>query len=39
MVAVRTDMLGVGALMWDWWIGWHATDTARDKLWHPDAHA
>lgn len=39
MVACRTDMPGVTAEMWDWWIGWHATDTARYKLWHPDAHA
>ncbi|WP_329343586.1 hypothetical protein OG252_45050 [Streptomyces sp. NBC_01352] len=23
--------------MWDWWFGW-ARNSARYKLWHPDAH-
>ncbi|MFF7565629.1 DAPG hydrolase family protein [Streptomyces pseudovenezuelae] len=23
---------------WDWWFGWHSTDSARYKLWYPDAH-
>ncbi len=36
--AVRTDMPGVTAAMWDWWFGWHSTEAARYKLWHPDAH-
>jgi hypothetical protein len=39
MVACHTLMPGVTAEMWDWWMGWHGTDTARYKLWHPDAHA
>ncbi|MGH3635010.1 MAG: DAPG hydrolase family protein [Mycobacterium sp.] len=38
-IACFTDMPGVTAEMWDWWFGWHATDTARYKLWHPEAHA
>jgi hypothetical protein len=38
VVSCRTDMPGVTADMWDWWFGWHSTDTARYKLWHPDAH-
>ncbi|WP_050670861.1 DAPG hydrolase family protein [Luteipulveratus halotolerans] len=37
-VSTLTDMPGVTASMWDWWFGWHSTDTARYKLWHPDAH-
>lgn len=37
-VAVRTDMPGVTAAMWDWWFGWHSTESARYKLWYPDAH-
>ncbi|MGW0183457.1 DAPG hydrolase family protein [Nocardia sp. NPDC003345] len=37
-VAVRTEMPGVTAAMWDWWFGWHLTESARYKLWHPDAH-
>ncbi|MGV9414051.1 DAPG hydrolase family protein [Nocardia sp. NPDC003693] len=37
-VAVRTEMPRVTAAMWDWWFGWHSTDSARYKLWHPDAH-
>lgn len=36
--AVRTDMPRVTAAMWDWWFGWHSTEAARYKLWHPDAH-
>jgi hypothetical protein len=31
-------MPGVTGEMWDWWFGWHGTETARYKLWHPDAH-
>ncbi|MBB5911177.1 hypothetical protein BJY24_000044 [Nocardia transvalensis] len=37
-VAVRTEMPRVTAAMWDWWFGWHSTEPARYKLWHPDAH-
>lgn len=38
MVAILTRMPGVTGEMWDWWFGWHGTDTTRYKLWHPDAH-
>ena len=38
VVAVRTAMPGCTAAMWDWWFAWHSTETARYKLWHPDAH-
>ncbi|MCK0177123.1 DAPG hydrolase family protein [Mycolicibacterium sp. F2034L] len=38
-VAVRTDMPGVTPAMWDWWFGWHGSQTTRYKLWHPRAHA
>ena len=24
--------------MIDWWFGWHGAETARYKLWHPQAH-
>ncbi|MCZ4517761.1 hypothetical protein O4220_04470 [Rhodococcus ruber] len=37
-VAVRTVMPRVTAAMWDWWFGWHSSEPARYKLWHPDAH-
>lgn len=37
-VSVRTDMPGVTPAMWDWWFGWHGSDTRRYKLWHPRAH-
>lgn len=37
-VAVRTDMPGVTPAMWDWWFGWHGSDSRRYKLWHPRAH-
>jgi hypothetical protein len=37
-VAVRTVMPRVSAAMWDWWFGWHITEPARYKLWHPEAH-
>lgn len=37
-VAVHTPMPRVTAAMWDWWFGWHSTEAARYKLWHPDAH-
>jgi hypothetical protein len=38
VVSCHTDMPGVSAAMWDWWFGWFGTDTARYKLWYPDAH-
>ncbi|AQT78152.1 hypothetical protein B1R94_01225 [Mycolicibacterium litorale] len=38
-VSVRTDMPGVTPAMWDWWFGWHGSDSRRYKLWHPRAHA
>lgn len=37
-VAVHTTMPRVDAAMWDWWFGWHLVESARYKLWHPDAH-
>ncbi|WP_280272384.1 DAPG hydrolase family protein [Nocardia wallacei] len=37
-VAVHTPMPRVTAAMWDWWFGWHSIESARYKLWHPDAH-
>ncbi|WP_232541927.1 DAPG hydrolase family protein [Nocardia bovistercoris] len=37
-VAVHTPMPGVSARMWEWWFGWHLVESARYKLWHPDAH-
>ena len=39
VVAVRSDMPGVTPAMWDWWFGWHGSDSRRYKLWHPRAHA
>jgi hypothetical protein len=38
LVSVFTHMPGVTAEMWDWWFAWHSTETARYKLWHPEAH-
>ncbi|MGV9802022.1 DAPG hydrolase family protein [Mycobacterium sp. NPDC003449] len=38
LIAVLTDMPDVTAEMWDWWFGWHSTESARYKLWYPDAH-
>ncbi len=37
-IAVRTPMEGVTPDMWDWWFGWHGSDSRRYKLWHPGAH-
>lgn len=37
-INVLTDMPNVTAEMWDWWFGWHSCESARYKLWHPDAH-
>ncbi|WP_313802155.1 DAPG hydrolase family protein [Sphingobium sp.] len=38
VIAIFTDMPGVTAEMWDWWMWWHAVEAARYKLWHPEAH-
>ncbi|MFA4929822.1 MAG: hypothetical protein WC558_15005, partial [Patulibacter sp.] len=38
-VACLTDMPRVTPAMWDWWFAWHSHDSARYKLWHPEAHA
>lgn len=38
-VACLTHMPRVAPEMWDWWFGWHSKESARYKLWHPDAHA
>lgn len=38
VVAVLTNMPGVTPAMWDWWFGWHGSDTRRYKLWNPSAH-
>lgn len=38
VVSCLTHMPGVTGEMWDWWFGWHGTDTSRYKLWHPDSH-
>ncbi|MEH3054081.1 MAG: hypothetical protein PGN13_08775 [Patulibacter minatonensis] len=38
-VACLTRMPRVRPEMWDWWFGWHSRESARYKLWHPDAHA
>jgi hypothetical protein len=37
-VAVLTRMPDVSPEMWDWWFGWHGSDSRRYKLWHPRAH-
>jgi len=37
-VAVLTDFPGSTGEMIDWWFGWHGVETARYKLWHPQAH-
>ena len=38
VISVLTRMTGVTADMWDWWMSWHSVETARYKLWYPDAH-
>lgn len=38
VVSNLTHMPGVTGEMWDWWFGWHGTESARYKLWNPDAH-
>lgn len=37
-VACLTRMPGVDPSDWDWWFGWHSTESERYRLWHPDAH-
>ncbi|MEH3155692.1 MAG: hypothetical protein PGN29_10195 [Gordonia paraffinivorans] len=37
-VAALTTMPRNTAAMWDWWFGWHSDESAKYKLWHPDAH-
>lgn len=37
-VSVLTDLPGGTAQMWDWWFGWHGAESARYKLWNPEAH-
>lgn len=38
-VACHTEMPRVTPEMWDWWFAWHSRESARYKLWHPEAHA
>lgn len=38
LVAVRTEMPGCTGAMFEWWMGWHAVESERYKLWHPRAH-
>ena len=38
IISLLTRMAGVTADMWDWWMSWHSVETARYKLWYPDAH-
>lgn len=38
VVSILTHMPRVTGEMWDWWFGWHGGETARYKLWNPDAH-
>lgn len=33
-----TAMPGVTPAMIDWWFGWHMPESARYRLWHPQAH-
>ncbi|MEM6842923.1 MAG: FAD-binding protein [Bacteroidota bacterium] len=37
-VALKTLMPGTTPTIWDWWFGWHGSEDARYKLWHPKAH-
>jgi hypothetical protein len=37
-VAVRTEMPGTTAEMWDWWFDWHQRDPLRYRVWYPEAH-
>lgn len=38
VVAALTIMPNVTPAMWDWWFGWHGSDSRRYKLWNPSAH-
>lgn len=38
LVTCHTALPGVTPDMIDWWFGWHAVETARYRLWHPEAH-
>ena len=38
VISVLAHMAGATADMWDWWMSWHLVETARYKLWYPDAH-
>ncbi|EOD51825.1 uncharacterized protein B0J15DRAFT_456797 [Neofusicoccum parvum] len=38
MIAILTDIGNVTGEMYDWWFGWHLVESARYKLWHPQAH-
>lgn len=33
-----TPMPGVTPADWSWWFAWHGHESARYKLWHPQAH-
>ena len=37
-VALKTHLPNTTPKMWDWWFGWHSSNDARYKLWHPKAH-
>lgn len=38
VVTALTKMPRVTPAMWDWWFGWHGSDSKRYKLWNPQAH-
>jgi DAPG hydrolase PhiG domain len=38
LVTCMTEMPGITPAMIDWWFGWHLTDSARYRLWHPRDH-
>ncbi|MEM9052450.1 MAG: FAD-binding protein [Bacteroidota bacterium] len=38
VIAVKTLMPNTSPEMWNWWFGWHGSENARYKLWHPKAH-
>lgn len=38
LITCTTELPGVTSAMIDWWFGWHLTDSARYRLWHPVAH-
>ncbi|BAE62201.1 unnamed protein product [Aspergillus oryzae RIB40] len=37
-IAVRTSIPQITGDAYNWWFGWHLTDTSRYKLWNPIAH-